>query len=101
MSENNVDPFLSGNSSGGMVYSSQGGGGVDLLNASFATVDGQEIDSGNEEVNGVDDDNDDDNDEDGGLNGNEQTGRWTKAEHALFVEALNLYGKVRVAQFIA
>lgn len=45
-----------------------------------------------------DDDDDEEDDEEGGkavARGNESTGRWTRAEHDLFVKALKLYGKVR------
>lgn len=41
-----------------------------------------------------DDEEDEDGDEEGGGQQSESTGRWTKLEHELFLEALKKYGKV-------
>ena len=45
------------------------------------------------DVGGTMDDMDDDDEGDDEMNGSETTGRWTKQEHALFLEALAKYGK--------
>jgi hypothetical protein len=50
---------------------------------------------GDGDDNDDDDDDDDDDDHDGRTpNGSESTGRWTRLEHELFVDALKKYGKV-------
>ncbi len=43
-----------------------------------------------------DDEAEDDGDDEGGGHGTESTGRWTKQEHELFLEALKKYGKVKI-----
>jgi hypothetical protein len=51
------------------------------------------LQNGDDDANlGEEDDDEDDHDEGGALG--ESTGRWTKQEHELFLEALKKYGKV-------
>ncbi len=97
-----VDPFLSSrysqnDGSGSMVHRGAGAehDGIDYNTGPDVSFD----DSLNVDQDGSlsEEPNEEDYGEETEADGEaEQTGRWTRAEHALFLEALKLYGKVSI-----